>query len=135
MDQRQINCIVMSEKYMTIGASMTELPVAQSRAHTSLSYRLEKKLILINLQHGANFAKRASIRFLNICKDYFLFQDFFDQIWKVECIFKHGYHFRIIITLLKLLLALKKKQSTTSMNCTLFVNLSLFGLKYLLNMY
>lgn len=29
----------MSEKYMSIGAPMTELPVAQSRAHTSLSHR------------------------------------------------------------------------------------------------
>ncbi len=29
----------MSEKYMSIGAPMTELPIAQSRAHTSLSHR------------------------------------------------------------------------------------------------
>ena len=29
----------MSEKYMNIGAPMTELPVSQSRAHTSLSHR------------------------------------------------------------------------------------------------
>ena len=31
--------LAMSEKYMSIGAPMTELPVAQSRSHTSLSHR------------------------------------------------------------------------------------------------
>ncbi|XP_023347599.1 uncharacterized protein LOC111716386 [Eurytemora carolleeae] len=32
----------MSEKYMNIGAPMTELPLAQSRAHSSLSHRGKK---------------------------------------------------------------------------------------------
>ena len=39
MGGRSEVCLSMSEKYMSIGAPMTELPLAQPRGHTSHSQR------------------------------------------------------------------------------------------------